>query len=110
MPQPQDYQPGEFQWSFLLPKYWSIWIGIIFLMILAILPWAIQYRLGQWLGTLAFPFWFSARKPAVRILDLCFPEWFAQAVQDKARKVLVIEMIGVFETQNAWYSPNWCRG
>lgn len=70
MPQPQDYQPGEFQWSFLLPKYWSIWIGIIFLMILAILPWAIQYRLGQWLGQLAFRYLHSRRKTTVRNLEL----------------------------------------
>ncbi len=54
MSQHTEYQPGEFQWSFLLPKYWGIWIGIVFLMILAILPWAIQYRLAQFLGNFAF--------------------------------------------------------
>jgi len=49
-----EYQPGEFQWSFLLPQYWGIWVGIVFLMILAILPWAIQHRLADLLGQMAF--------------------------------------------------------
>ncbi|EPA8523836.1 hypothetical protein ACQ623_004363, partial [Acinetobacter baumannii] len=27
MSQKQPYTPGEFQWSFLLPKYWGVWIA-----------------------------------------------------------------------------------
>jgi hypothetical protein len=30
MSQQQSYIPGEFRWEFLLPKYWKIWIAIIF--------------------------------------------------------------------------------
>lgn len=105
-----DYKPGEFQWSFLLPQYWGIWIGIVFLMILAILPWAIQYRLGQWIGALCFKYLKSRRKTTLRNLEVCFPEWSAQQVHDNARQVFIDQMLGIFETLNAWYSPKWFQG
>ena len=104
------YTPGEFQWSFLLPQYWGIWIGIIFLMILAILPWAIQHRLATALGKIAFNNMKSRRKTTVRNLEVCFPEWSAQEVQQHAKQVFVDQMLGVFETLNAWYCPTWFKG
>lgn len=110
MSQKNHYQPGQFQWSFLLPKYWGIWIGIVFLMILAILPWAIQYRLGQLLGAVAFNNLKSRRKTTIRNLEVCFPEWTPEEVEANARQVFIDQMIGIFETLNAWYSPQWFKG
>lgn len=110
MSQKPDYQPGVFQWSFLLPQYWGIWIGIAFLMILAVLPWAVQRRLAVFLGNTAFKYLKSRRKTAVRNLEVCFPEWPAAQVQDNARQVFTDQMIGIFETLNAWYCPQWFNG
>ena len=104
-----DYQPGEFQWSFLLPQYWGIWIGIIFLMLLAILPWSIQYRLAYVLGNFCFKRLKSRRKTTLRNLEVCFPEWSAQQVEEQARQVFIDQMLGVFETLNAWYTPEWFK-
>ncbi|WP_180170893.1 lauroyl acyltransferase [Acinetobacter sp. YH12027] len=109
MSQKPTYQPGKFQWSFLLPQYWGIWIGIVFLMILAILPWAIQYRLGQFLGSVAFNNLKSRRKTTIRNLEVCFPEWTAEQIEANARQVFIDQMIGIFETLNAWYSPQWFK-
>ncbi|AYA02934.1 lauroyl acyltransferase [Acinetobacter sp. WCHAc010034] len=109
MSQKPDYQPGVFQWSFLLPQYWGIGIGIAFLMILAVLPWAVQRRLAAFLGNAAFKYLKSRRKTAVRNLEVCFPEWPAEQVQDKARQVFIDQMIGIFETLNAWYCPQWFK-
>ena len=67
-----EYKPGEFQWSFLLPQYWGIWVGIVFLMILAILPWAIQHRLADLLGQMAFKYLKSRRETTLRNLEVCF--------------------------------------
>lgn len=110
MSQKPDYQPGVFQWSFLQPRYWGIWIGIALLMILAVLPWAVQHRLAAFLGNTAFKYLKSRRKTAVRNLEVCFPEWPAAQVQDNARRVFVDQMIGIFETLNAWYCPQWFNG
>lgn len=104
-----DYQPGEFQWSFLLPQYWGIWIGIVMLMILAMLPWAIQYRLAQALGHLSFQCLKSRRTTTRRNLQVCFPEWSATQIEAQAKQVFVDQMLGVFETLNAWYCPQWFK-
>ena len=101
------YQAGEFQWSFLLPQYWGVWIGIVLLMLLAILPWAIQYRLAHFLGNLAFKQLKSRRKTTLRNLEVCFPEWSPEQRQENARQVFVDQMLGIFETLNAWYCPQW---
>lgn len=101
------YQAGEFQWSFLLPQYWGVWIGIVLLMLLAILPWAIQYRLARFLGNLAFKQLKSRRKTTLRNLEVCFPEWSPEQRQENARQVFVDQMLGIFETLNAWYCPQW---
>ena len=104
------HSPDTFQWSFLLPKYWGIWIGIIFLMLLAILPWFIQHRLAKLHGHAAFKGLKSRRKTTVRNLEICFPEWNAEQVQLRTRQVFVDQMLGVFETLNAWYCPTWFNG
>ncbi len=79
-------------------------------MILAILPWAIQHRLATLLGNLSFKYLKSRRKTTVRNLEVCFPEWSAQEVLENARLVFVDQMLGAFETLNAWYSPKWFTG
>ena len=104
-----DYQPGEFQWSFLLPQYWGIWIGIVVLMILAILPWAIQHRLARLLGILCFKTLSSRRKTTLRNFEVCFPEWSVAQREQQARQVFVDQMLGIFETLNAWYHPQWFK-
>ena len=78
-------------------------------MILAILPWAVQYRLGQFLGSVAFNNLKSRRKTTIRNLEVCFPEWTAEQVEANARQVFIDQMIGIFETLNAWYSPQWFK-
>jgi KDO2-lipid IV(A) lauroyltransferase len=110
MSQQQSYIPGEFRWEFLLPKYWKIWIAIIFLMLLAILPWAIQWRLAHGLAALCWYLFKSRRKTTLRNLEVCFPEWSPVEVEAQAKQVFVDMMLGVFETLNAWYCPNWFKG
>ena len=104
------HSPDTFQWSFLLPQYWGIWMAIILLMLLAILPWCIQHRLATLLGHLAFKGLKSRRTTTLRNLEVCFPEWDATQVQIHTRQVFVDQMLGVFETLNAWYCPKWFQG
>lgn len=109
MSKKQHYIPGQFYWSFLLPKFWGVWIAIVFIMLLAILPWAVQHRLATWLGNFAFNKLKSRRKTTIRNLEVCFPEWTPEQVYDNARQVFIDMMIGVFETLNAWYKPKWFK-
>jgi Kdo2-lipid IVA lauroyltransferase/acyltransferase len=104
-----SYQPGRFQWSFLLPKYWGIWLMMCCLMMLAILPWAIQHRLAKIMGQMCFHILKSRRYTTIRNLEVCFPEWTAEQVHENARLVFIDQMLGFFETLKAWYSPKWFK-
>ena len=79
---------------FLLPQYWGIWLAIVFLMLLAILPWAVQHRMAKFLGNVAFERLKSRRKTTVRNLEVCFPEWTEEQVQQQAREVFIDMMLG----------------
>ncbi len=102
--------PNQFQWSFLLPQYWGIWLAIIGLMLLTILPWALQWRIAQGLGRLAFRNLKSRRKTTLRNLQVCFPEWSEQQLHHQAQQVFIDMMLGIFETLRAWYKPLWFKG
>lgn len=103
----RKFKAGRFHWSFLLPKYWGIWIAIILLMIFAILPWTIQWRLAESLSKLAWKALKSRRKTTIRNLELCFPEKSEQQIQKDGKQVFFNMMLGLFEALNAWYSPRW---
>ena len=79
-------------------------------MILAILPWAIQHRLATVIGNVAFNQLKSRRKTAIRNLELCFPEWTSEQVQENTRHVFVDQMIGIFATFTAWSCPQRYKG
>lgn len=99
-----------FRWSFLLPQYWGVWIALTFLMFLTILPWTVQRFFAHGLAKLAWRFLRSRRETTIRNLELCFPEWSADEVQQQSYQVFVDMMLGVFETLNAWYKPSWFKG
>ncbi|MCH7306063.1 lauroyl acyltransferase [Acinetobacter sp. NIPH 1869] len=103
----RKFRAGKFHWSFLLPKYWGIWMALILLMMFAILPWAIQWRLANNLSAVAWKALKSRRKTTIRNLELCFPEKSKQEIQADAKQVFFNMMLGLFEALNAWYSPRW---
>ncbi|VEH67615.1 lipid A biosynthesis (KDO)2-(lauroyl)-lipid IVA acyltransferase [Rodentibacter pneumotropicus] len=47
------YEP-QFLWSYLKPKYWGVWLGIFFLLLLAFVPFRLRdkiaAKLGVWIG------------------------------------------------------------
>lgn len=100
----------HFQWAFLHPKYWGIWLALGLLMVMAILPWAIQWRLAHGLGQLCWKTLKSRRKTTLRNLELCFPEWSVTQREQRGEQVFIDMMTGVFETLNAWYFPKWFEG
>ncbi|MCH7389590.1 lauroyl acyltransferase [Acinetobacter dispersus] len=105
----RKFKAGKFHWSFLLPKYWGIWFALTLLMIFAILPWAIQWRLAERLSKLAWTALKSRRKTTIRNLELCFPEKSEQEILAAAKQVFFNMMLGLFEALNAWYSPRWFK-
>ncbi|KQE20719.1 lauroyl acyltransferase [Acinetobacter pittii] len=105
----RQFKSGEFQFSFLTFKYWGIWFLAFILMLFAMLPWAIQWRLADFLSKIAWKSLSSRRKTTLRNLQACFPEKTPLQIEAKAKQVFVDTLTGVFEALNAWYCPNWFK-
>ena len=43
------YEP-HFSWSYLKPKYWGVWLGILALLLLAFVPFRLRDKLAAKLG------------------------------------------------------------
>ena len=107
-PQHTSARPN-FQWSFLMPRYWGIWLGLTCLLFLTILPWFIQRQIAYLLATFLWKTLKSRRETTLRNLEVCFPEWSPEQVQQQAKQVFIDMMLGTFETLNAWYKSSWFK-
>ncbi|BDH45448.1 lipid A biosynthesis myristoyltransferase [Salmonella enterica subsp. enterica serovar Choleraesuis] len=65
----------KFKSSFLKPKYWGTWLGLISFASVAMLPPAVRDPILGSLGRLAGKFAKTARRRARINLEYCFPEW-----------------------------------
>ncbi len=95
-----------FQWQFLLPKFWGIWLLLALIMPMIYLPLRYQFWLGHKLGILIYKVAGSRRRDTLINLKLAFPEKPAVERELMAKQVFVNQGIGVFETLCAWFRPN----
>ena len=63
-----------FQWQFLLPKYWGIWLMLGLILPLIYLPLRAQFFLGRYLGIVIYKLAGSRRRDTLINLKLAFPE------------------------------------
>ena len=80
------YEP-HFSWSYLLPKYWGVWLGILALLILAFVPFRLRDNFAAKLGVMIGR---KAKKPRHKArvnLQYCFPQW-----SDKQREKVIDQM------------------
>ena len=103
-----DHAPQKkpFQWQFLLPRYWGIWLGVAILLPLIYLPLRLQYKIGSWQGRMLYNLIKSRRQDTLTNLALAFPELEDEARAAMAKQVFVNAGVGVFESLCAWYRPD----
>ncbi len=95
-----------FQWQFLLPKYWGIWLLLVVFLPMIYLPLRWQFWLGRKLGILIYKTVGSRRRDTLINLKLAFPEKPEAERELMAKQVFVNQGIGVFETLCAWFRPD----
>lgn len=99
-------QPN-FKLSFLLPKYWPTWLGVIILYSISWLPYKWQLGLGRLVGRLLYKIGSKRKKVADKNLQLCFPD-MEQAERERILKENFKNTgIALFETGMGWWWPNW---
>lgn len=99
-------QPN-FKISFLLPKYWLTWFGVVILYTISWLPYKFQLVLGRLIGRLFYKIGSSRRKVALRNLELCFPTMSASQHQHILKKNFENTGIALLETGMGWWWPDW---
>lgn len=95
-----------FEWSFLHPRYWLLWLFLILLRVLVYLPLPVLHTMGRYLGRLFYRFNDKRRNIARINIDLCFPE---MNTEDKARLVLRhFEAFGanIFDLAICWWASS----
>ncbi|MBA6263019.1 MAG: LpxL/LpxP family Kdo(2)-lipid IV(A) lauroyl/palmitoleoyl acyltransferase [Colwellia sp.] len=97
----------DFKISFLLPKYWLTWFGVIILYTISWLPYKLQLMLGRILGRLLYKIGSSRKRVAMKNLELCFPEMSEQERTRILKKNFENTGIALFETGMGWWWPDW---
>nr|AAF34642.1 HtrB [[Haemophilus] ducreyi] len=101
----KDNKNPAFEWRFLLPKYWGLWIGFAIFKLILCLPYPILVKIGRSLAKLFSTLSFGKRRIAVarRNLALCFPDYSAEQIE--AILIKNVESVGmaIIETGMAWF-------
>ncbi|MBL8258758.1 MAG: LpxL/LpxP family Kdo(2)-lipid IV(A) lauroyl/palmitoleoyl acyltransferase [Candidatus Competibacteraceae bacterium] len=95
-----------FDWRFLAPRYWPIWLGLGLMKLMVALPFrwqlAIGGQAGRWLGKLAR----RRRRIAAINLELCFPDLSPTQRATLLEAHFAALGMGLFETALAWWAPD----
>ena len=99
-------QPN-FKLSFLLPKYWLTWLGVLVLYSVSWLPYKLQLAMGRLLGRVLFALGGSRKKVAETNLKLCFPDMGEQERTAMLKENFRNTGIALLETGMGWWWPDW---
>lgn len=99
----QKFPP--FEWRFLHPKYWGLWLGLGLFKLILCLPYPALVVLGKGLGKLFAMVGFGKRRIRIarRNLELCFPQYSAEHIQDILDKNIESVGMAIIETGMAWF-------
>lgn len=87
------------------PRYWPTWAGIGLARLVCLLPLRARWRVGQWLGWVAYRLAGSRRHIVRTNLKLCFPELTEPEREDLVRRNFESSGINLVETSLAWFRP-----
>ncbi len=91
--------------AFLKPKYWGLWLGLGFFLLILLLPYPILRRIGEGLGLLFAKLKTGKRrmKIARRNLELCFPDYSEEQIESILQANLKSVGMAIIETGMAWF-------
>ncbi|OBX06316.1 LpxL/LpxP family Kdo(2)-lipid IV(A) lauroyl/palmitoleoyl acyltransferase [Gallibacterium genomosp. 3] len=101
----KNKQLPTFKLSFLLPKYWLLWLGLLIFRALLLLPYRWLVKIGHGLGRLFVKFKFGQRRLAIarRNIELCFPEYTEAEKENLLQKNIDAIGMAIIETGMAWF-------
>lgn len=100
-------QPPTFKLSFLLPKYWAVWIGAGILYLLVWLPLPVIRLFGNGVAKLLKLLAKKRVNVARTNLRLCYPQLSLFEREELLEKHLNRAGMALFETAMGWWWPDW---
>ncbi len=97
----------DFKLSFLLPKYWLTWLGVLVLYSISWLPYKWQLGLGRLIGLMFFNIGGKRKHIANTNLKLCFPDMSSQERQRILKENFKNTGVALLETGMGWWWPDW---
>ena len=100
----QEGYEHQFLKSFLLPQYWGVWLGVLFLVLFAYVPFRVRDKLAAWLGKRVYYYLKKRNKKqyhrALVNLRYCFPNW-SEAKREETIEAMFVTvaqtMLGIGE-------------
>jgi KDO2-lipid IV(A) lauroyltransferase len=105
--QQKKVKAPQFEWSFLLPSYWLVWLSIFLLYSISWLPYKVQLSLSKGMGKLLQIFARKRYQIAKRNLELSFPDASQQQRDALLQANLEHAGMAIFETSMGWWWPKW---
>lgn len=95
----------KFNKDFLAPKYWGMWLALVLFRLILCLPYAWLRQIGLGLGWLFAKSSVGKRrlKIAKRNLQLCFPQYSANKIDQILQAHLASVGMALIETGMAWF-------
>ncbi|OBU32315.1 LpxL/LpxP family Kdo(2)-lipid IV(A) lauroyl/palmitoleoyl acyltransferase [Photobacterium kishitanii] len=92
-----------FSYSLLHPRYWGTLMLIALMYLLSLLPYRVQFFLGQRIGRLAIKLMKNRRHVIYRNLELCFPSMSESERDNLVKENIDNTGLALFETGMAWF-------
>ena len=96
----------HFQWSFLHPRYWLLWLFLILLRLLVYLPLPAMHFIGRGIGRLFYRV-NEKRRQITRInIGLCFPELTEEQKEQLVLRHFEAYGANVFDLAISWWASS----
>lgn len=95
----------QFQWAFLAPRYWVLWLWFAVLWLVSRLPYSVFCVIAESVGLLFMKLGGTRRYIADRNVELCFPELSQQERDTIVRDSFKGAGMALFESGLVWW-PN----
>lgn len=94
-----------FKVEFLKPKYWGLWLGLGIFRLILLLPYPILIKLGKGISMLFKNVKFGKYRIAIakRNLELCFPYYSKQQIEQLLEKNIESVGMAIIEVGMAWF-------
>lgn len=107
---PAQLKAAQFEWRFLAPRYWGIWLGLGLARLLAFLPFTAKLKTGRFLGRLMHRLAPKRAQISRANLELAFPEKSPTEIEALNRAHFESLGIGLMETLIVWWGEHRKKG